>query len=107
VDLLGLIKTTSLTGRPVDELILRDRYMPNDLNLELSQRVSVAWPSCFWSGADCAVLWRGYFLVPVVALLIFLLAAYCWSLPQGRGLCACGSHGGGCGLVIWRQTPTI
>ena len=39
----GLLKTDILDrGIPWTELILRDRYMPNDLNLELSQRVSVA-----------------------------------------------------------------
>ncbi len=39
----GLVKTDVLDrGIPWTELILRDRCMPNDLNLELSQRVSVA-----------------------------------------------------------------
>jgi glycosyltransferase involved in cell wall biosynthesis len=40
---LGLVKTDILDrGIPWTELILRDRKLPNDLNLQLSQRVSVA-----------------------------------------------------------------
>src|SRR4029077_8557446 len=39
----GLIKTDIMDrGIPWTELILRDRKLPNDLNLQLSQRVSVA-----------------------------------------------------------------
>ena len=74
----GLVKTDILDrGIPWTELILRDRYMPNDLNLELSQRVSVA--LAFLLLGICvaaAIYWRGYFLTPLLALLIFLLSQY-------------------------------
>jgi len=74
----NLIKTDILDrGVPWTELILRDHYMPNDLNLELSQRVSVALAFLLVGLALAAtVLWRGYFLMPVLGLLIFLLGAY-------------------------------
>ena len=40
---LGLVKTDIVDrGIPWTELILRDKKLPNDLNLQLSQRVSVA-----------------------------------------------------------------
>jgi GT2 family glycosyltransferase len=39
----GLLKTDIMDrGIPWAELILRDRFLPNDLNIQLSQRVSVA-----------------------------------------------------------------
>ena len=74
----NLLKTDVLDrGIPWTELILRDRDMPNDLNLELSQRVSVALAFLLVGLAMvAATLWRGFFLTPVLALLVFLLAAY-------------------------------
>lgn len=74
----GLVKTDVLDrGMPWTELILRDRNMPNDLNLELSQRVSVALSFLLVALAVAAVvLWRGYFLLPVLALLVLLLGSY-------------------------------
>ncbi len=74
----GLIKTDVRDrGMPWTELILRDRNMPNDLNLELSQRVSVALAFLLVGLAVAAVvLWRGYFLLPLLALLVLLLGAY-------------------------------
>lgn len=82
----GLIKTDVLDrGVPWTELILRDRHMPNDLNLELSQRVSVALAFLLVGLAVAAVvLWRGYFLLPVLALLVFLLSAYWLEFAGGR-----------------------
>jgi len=69
--------------------------MPNDLNLELSQRVSVALAFLLLGLAlTAAVLWRGYFLIPMIALLIFLLGPTGWSSPQGTDPCACGSASG-------------
>jgi len=81
----NLLKTDVLDrGIPWTELILRDGYMPNDLNLELSQRVSVALAFLLVGLALAAtILWRGFFLTPVLALLVFLLAAY-WLESAGR-----------------------
>jgi glycosyltransferase involved in cell wall biosynthesis len=74
----GLVKTDVLDrGIPWTELILRDQRMPNDLNLQLSQRVSVALVYLMLGiAALCALYWRGYFLTPLFALLFFLLGRY-------------------------------
>jgi glycosyltransferase involved in cell wall biosynthesis len=82
----GLIKTDVLDrGVPWTELILRDHHMPNDLNLELSQRVSVALAFLLVGLAlAAATLWRGYFLTPALALLVLLLAAYWLEFAQRR-----------------------
>jgi hypothetical protein len=76
--LFDLVKTDVLDrGIPWTELILRDRRMPNDLNLQISQRISVALVFLLiGTAAAAAVYWRGYFLVPIFALLFFLLGRY-------------------------------
>lgn len=73
-----LLKTDILyRGIPWTELILRDRHMPNDLNLQLSQRVSVALAFVIAAmGLFGAIYWRGYFLVPMFALLFLVLGRY-------------------------------
>lgn len=76
----GLIKTDILDrGVPWTELILRDRFMPNDLNLQLSQRISVALVFILvaLSGA-MAVLNGAYMLIPLFAL-VFLMLGRWWS----------------------------
>ena len=73
-----LIKADILDrGIPWTELILRDRRMPNDLNVQLSQRVSVAlvFLSCGLSLA-AAIHWRGYFLTPLFAMLFLALGRF-------------------------------
>ena len=74
----GLVKTDVLDrGIPWTELILREGLMPNDLNLQLSQRVSVALVFILVAlSAFTALLWRGYFLIPVFAIIFVLLARY-------------------------------
>jgi glycosyltransferase involved in cell wall biosynthesis len=74
----ALVRTDIMDrGIPWTELILRDRNMPNDLNLHLSQRVSVALAFVIVGlTAMAAIYWRGYFLVPVFALVFFLLSRY-------------------------------
>ena len=84
----NLLKTDILDrGIPWTELILRDRNMPNDLNLQVSQRISVA--LAFVSVGFALLLtvyWRGYFLTPVFALLLFVMGRF-WldsdGVPQG------------------------
>ena len=76
---VGLVKTDILDrGIPWTELILRDRFMPNDLNLQLSQRVSVALVFLLigLSGA-LAVLNGVYMLLPLFAT-VFLMLARWW-----------------------------
>lgn len=74
----GLLKSDILDrGIPWTELILRDRSMPNDLNIELSQRVSVALAFLLIGFAGvAAAYWRGHFLTPLFAVVLFLLARY-------------------------------
>lgn len=75
---LGLLKTDIFDrGIPWTELILRDKHMPNDLNIQLSQRVSVALVYVLTLfGMLCSIYWRGYFLTPLFAFVFFLLGRY-------------------------------
>jgi glycosyltransferase involved in cell wall biosynthesis len=83
-----LVKTDVLDrGIPWTELILRDRNMPNDLNVQLSQRISVA--LAFISVGIALLMtiyWKGYFLTPLFALLLIVMGRY-WldsdGVPQG------------------------
>jgi glycosyltransferase involved in cell wall biosynthesis len=74
----NLVKTDVLDrGIPWTELILRDQQMANDLNLQLSQRVSVALVYLLLGlAAICAILLGGYFLTPLFAVLFILLGRY-------------------------------
>ncbi len=74
----NLVKTDILDrGIPWTELILRDRHMPNDLNVHFSQRVSVALVFLlFGMSLFAAVYWRGYFLTPLFAVLFLVLGRY-------------------------------
>ncbi|MBY0275335.1 glycosyltransferase [Candidatus Binatia bacterium] len=74
----GLVKSDIFDrGIPWTELILRDRCMPNDLNIQLSQRVSVALVFVLLGlSAFAAVRWGGAFLVPLFALLFLQLSRY-------------------------------
>lgn len=74
----GLIKTDIFDrGIPWTELILRDRCMPDDLNIQISQRVSVAVMFLLVALALFAAFRHGeYFLVPAFALLFLVLGHY-------------------------------
>jgi glycosyltransferase involved in cell wall biosynthesis len=76
----GLIKTDILDrGVPWTELILRDRFMPNDLNLQFSQRVSVALVFILVAlSGTMAILDGAYMLIPLFAL-VFLTLGRWWS----------------------------
>jgi hypothetical protein len=64
-------------GIPWTELILRDHKLPNDLNVQLSQRLSVALVFLMLGiAALTSIRWKGYFLTPLFALVFFLLARY-------------------------------
>jgi glycosyltransferase involved in cell wall biosynthesis len=75
----GLVKTDILDrGIPWTELIMRDRRMPNDLNLQLSQRVSVALVFILMGLAGALAYLDGvYMLLPLFAT-VFLMLARWW-----------------------------
>jgi GT2 family glycosyltransferase len=75
----GLVKTDMLDrGIPWTELILRDRRMPNDLNLQLSQRISVALVFVLVGlAASVALLEGAYQMAPLLAI-VFLMLARWW-----------------------------
>jgi glycosyltransferase involved in cell wall biosynthesis len=76
----GLVKTDIMDrGVPWTELILRDRFMPNDLNVMLSQRISVAlvFLVVILTGA-MAIMHGFYILVPPLAILFLMLGRW-WS----------------------------
>ena len=74
----NLVRTDVLDrGIPWTELILRDGNMPDDLNLQISQRISVSLVFLTVAVASaCAFYWRGYFLIPLFAILFFFLGRY-------------------------------
>ena len=74
----GLIKTDIMDrGIPWTELILRDKLLPNDLNLQLSQRVSVALVYLLFLIAAVTVLTVGRsFALSMLTLLFLLLAQF-------------------------------
>jgi glycosyltransferase involved in cell wall biosynthesis len=74
----GLVKTDILDrGIPWTELILRDRLLPNDLNLQLSQRVSVALVFLLFLIAAFTTLRAGRsFALSILTLLFLLLAQF-------------------------------
>lgn len=74
----NLLRTDILDrGIPWTELILRDQNMPNDLNLQLSQRVSVALVFLLMTvSAVLAVHHGGYILIPFFVVVYLLLARW-------------------------------
>ncbi len=74
----GLVKTDIFDrGIPWTELILRERFLPNDLNVQVSQRISVALIFVtFGMAMALAIYWKGYFLTPLFTALFLLLSCY-------------------------------
>jgi len=74
----SLLKTDILDrGIPWTELILRDGTMPNDLNLQLSQRVSVALVFVLIALAATTAMLNGtYILIPFLFVLFLMLARW-------------------------------
>jgi glycosyltransferase involved in cell wall biosynthesis len=87
----GLLKTDVLDrGIPWTELILRDRKMPDDLNLQISQRVSVGLVYVILAYAAVHALhFGGYFLLPLFAVLFVLLSAFWADGAEHRSLSVC------------------
>ena len=69
---------------PWSELTLRSGRMPNDLNLHITQRISVvlALLLVFLAAYD-TVRWQAYFLTPLVAIFFVLLSSY-WMKTSPR-----------------------
>jgi len=64
-------------GIPWTELILRDQNMPDDLNLEVSQRISVALAFLLLLGdVALAVKWGAFFLVPLFAAVMLMVGRW-------------------------------
>jgi hypothetical protein len=75
----GLVKTDMLDrGIPWTELILRDRRMPDDLNLQLSQRISVALVFVLVGLSASMALIEGAFLMAPLLAIVFLMLARWW-----------------------------
>ena len=84
----GLVKTDVLDrGIPWTELILRDANMPDDLNLQLSQRVSVALVYLLLLAAVAGAFWLGApFFAPFLGMLFFALNRYWMDAAHARSV---------------------
>jgi glycosyltransferase involved in cell wall biosynthesis len=72
----NLVKTDILDrGVPWTELILRDRFIPNDLNVQLSQRVSVALVFILIGITGAAAWYAGSSFILMLLTLLFLVLA--------------------------------
>jgi glycosyltransferase involved in cell wall biosynthesis len=72
----NLVKTDIMDrGIPWTELILRDRKLPNDLNLQLSQRVSVALVFLLIGTAAVAAWYSGLSFILMLLTILFLVLA--------------------------------
>ncbi len=72
----NLVKTDIMDrGIPWTELILRDRFLPNDLNLQLSQRVSVALVFLLLGVAAAAAWYAGTSFILMLLTVLFLVLA--------------------------------
>ena len=84
---LGNLVKTDVFDRaiPWTELILRDSCMPNDLNLQLSHRVSTAMAFILVAiSATGAVMYGAEFLLPVLIPLLLVLCTYWVELAERR-----------------------
>jgi len=73
---LNLVKTDIMDrGIPWTELILRDSFLPNDLNLQLSQRVSVALVFLLIGVAGAAAWYAGTSFILLLLTILFLMLA--------------------------------
>lgn len=79
----NLVKTDIMDrGIPWTELLLRDEFVPNDLNLQISQRVSIVLAFLVFAVIIAAVILIGEsFLAPLLALLFLILSRYQASAP--------------------------
>ena len=96
-------------GVPWTELILRDANMPNDLNVQISQRISVALVYIMLAAVGAmAIHFRGLFLVPLLLLAVLLLSSYWFhdwhaSRSRPRLLAGVGALFGASIYFAWRH----
>lgn len=99
----GLVRTDVLDrGIPWTELILRDQRMPNDLNLQISQRVSIGLVFVILAyAAEHALRFGGATLLPWLAILFIFLGAFWADGAEHRspGVCAV-MLGGAMAIVV-------
>jgi glycosyltransferase involved in cell wall biosynthesis len=103
----GLLKTDVLDrGIPWTELILRDQRMPNDLNLQISQRVSIGLVYLMLVyAAEHALRYGGYALLPLVTILFILLSSFWSDGAEHRSLGVCAAMIAGAAAIVlcaWR-----
>ncbi len=87
----NLLKSDVLDrGIPWTEIILRDQHLPNDLNLQISQRISIGLVYLMVAFTMLrAVRWGGYALVPMFAIIFILLSRYWSDGVQNRSFAVC------------------
>ncbi len=87
----NLLKSDVLDrGIPWTEIILRDHHLPNDLNLQISQRVSIGLVYLMVAFTMMrAVRWGGYALVPMFAIIFILLSRYWSDGVENRSFAVC------------------
>ena len=103
----GLLKTDVLDrGIPWTELILRDQRMPNDLNLQISQRVSIGLVYLMLLyAAEHALRYGAYALLPLVTILFILLGSFWSDGAEQRSLGVCVAMIAGAAAIVlcaWR-----
>jgi glycosyltransferase involved in cell wall biosynthesis len=98
----GLLKTDVLDrGIPWTELILRDQRMPNDLNLQISQRVSIGLVYLMLAYAAVhALRFGGYALLPLFTILFILLSSFWSDGAQHRSLGVCAAMISGAAAIV-------
>jgi glycosyltransferase involved in cell wall biosynthesis len=99
----GLLKTDVLDrGIPWTELILRDQRMPNDLNLQISQRVSIGLVYLMLLyAAEHALRYGAYALLPLVTILFILLSSFWSDGAEHRSLGVCAAMIAGAAAIVW------
>jgi GT2 family glycosyltransferase len=98
----NLVKTDIMDrGIPWTELILRDQKMPNDLNLQISQRVSIGLVYVILAYAAVhALRFGGQSLVPLFAILFILLSAFWADGAEHRSWGVCTAMLGGAAAIV-------
>lgn len=103
----GLLKTDVLDrGIPWTELILRDQRMPNDLNLQISQRVSIGLVYLMLVyAAEHALRYGAYALLPLVTIVFILLSSFWSDGAEHHSLGVCAAMVAGAAAIVlcaWR-----
>jgi len=98
----NLVKTDVVDrGIPWTELILRDQKMPDDLNLQISQRVSIGLVYVILAYAGVhAFRFGGQSLVPLFAILFILLSAFWADGAEHRSWGVCTLMIGGAAAIV-------